>query len=264
MKSNSHFRIVSLVPSLTETLCGFGLEEQLVGCTSFCCEPKSLRTRVPSVGGTKDASFEKIVALQPTHIVVNTEENTADLISKLREFCTSSGCQLVETFLDRPNDNLQLIKSLSETFAFTDQATAWCDLVEQRLQTMIQKQKHSRRFNFVYFIWMNPWMVAGDKTYISRCLELIGGQNSIQTGVEPEKRYPVLDLNDPCLNVEPICLFSSEPFPFRNRHIEIFNQSVHKPIRALKVNGQELSWYGIRFKSTLDYLETLIEKINSI
>lgn len=264
MKTNLTYRIVSLVPSLTETLCGFGLEEQLVGCTSFCCEPKSLRTRVPSVGGTKDASFEKIKALQPTHIVVNTEENTAQLLSELREYCTSSGCDFVETFLDHPSDNLQLIRGLSETFGFTDQAALWCDSVEQRLQTVLEKQKHLSQFDFVYFIWMNPWMVAGSTTYISRCLELIGGRNRIQTGVDPNERYPVLDLKDPRIDGDLIGLFSSEPFPFRNRHLEMFTQGVQKPLRVIKVDGQALSWYGIRFKSTLDYLETLREKIDAL
>lgn len=257
-------RIVSLVPSLTETLCHFGLEEQIVGCTSFCVEPKSLRGRVASVGGTKDASIEKIFALSPTHVILNTEENTAELIKTLNQAAAEKNYRVIETFLDQPEDNFELIRSFSEIFKFQEKAGLWCQENSARLQNLVRKCSEQPAFFFIYFIWMNPWMVAGDQTYISRCMEIIKGQNQIKTSNKPSERYPILDLQNIDKPLPQVCLFSSEPFPFRFRHIEKFEQEVQKKVHSTKVDGQALSWYGSRFEKTIKYLETLREKINQL
>jgi len=68
-------RIVSLVPSLTELLFELDLGEQLVGRTGFCIHPREAVRAVPKVGGTKDVDIEAVLALAPTHLVVNVDEN---------------------------------------------------------------------------------------------------------------------------------------------------------------------------------------------
>lgn len=257
-------RIISLVPSLTETLCHFGLKEQVVGCTSFCVEPKSLRSDVESVGGTKDASVEKIIALKPSHIVVNTEENTSGLISTLKKISSEKQFQVIETFLEMPEDNFALVRLLAKLFGFQEIADHWCEKTKNSLQSLVEKTQSQREFSFIYFIWMNPWMVAGHRTYISRCLELIKGKNEIITGTKPTERYPVFETQVLQTHTPKVCLFSSEPFPFRNRHIEIFMHDANKEIPAMKVDGQALSWYGSRFAKTITYLETLRDKIDRL
>ncbi|MEN9809785.1 MAG: hypothetical protein RLZZ488_1352 [Pseudomonadota bacterium] len=261
MKTESRFRIVSLVPSITETLCHFGLIEQIVGCTSFCVEPKTLRHAVPSVGGTKDARIADIIALRPTHVVVNLEENTAQLIETLRNLQAAHQFLLIETFIDKPEDNFALIELLASAFSLGAETDKW--IADQ--QSAFQKLKSSRSvgssFSFAYFIWMNPWMVAGNTTYISSVLSLIGGVNSIQTSREPNERYPEVKADDARLSVSDVLLFSSEPFPFKLRHMQQF-QSEAKILRPmLKVDGQALSWYGSRFSETLTYLEKLDAEI---
>ncbi|MEY2986794.1 MAG: hypothetical protein RJB13_315 [Pseudomonadota bacterium] len=264
MNREPRTRIISIVPSLTETLCDFGMLQNLVGCTNFCIEPKSLRTQVESVGGTKDADLEKIVALNPTHIVVNTEENTSALISKLREIATEKQFEVIETFLDKPEDNFTTIKTLSEVFLFQNAAEKWCRETEEKLRQLTKKRDSEFKFTYIYFIWMNPWMVAGNQTYISRCLELIGGENQIVTGNNLKDRYPILNLEILKQRSPKVCLFSSEPFPFRARHIDKFEHEVQIKLPNLKVDGQALSWYGSRFTKTISYLEILREKINKI
>ena len=264
MNKHSYIRIISLVPSLTETLCDFGMQKNIVGCTSFCVEPKSLRTNVQSVGGTKDANIDKIIALKPTHIIVNTEENTSALIGELNSLANAQKFQVVETFLDKPEDNFKTIRTLSEIFLFQKDAENWCLEAEEKLQNLIIKQRSLAHFSYIYFILMNPWMVAGDQTYISRCLELIGGKNEIITGNEPKDRYPVFNTATLHLKIPKVCLFSSEPFPFKIRHIEKFEQDAQIKVPTLKVDGQALSWYGGRFTKTISYLEILREKIDHI
>lgn len=264
MSKETSFRIISLVPSLTETLCDFGMLPHLVGCTSFCTEPKALRTQVVSVGGTKDASVDEILALKPTHIVVNTEENTSATIATLKRLSAENNFRVIETFLDKPEDNFTTIQYLSRVFLFQDAAEKWCIEARVKLNKLVHKIGVIPEFSYIYFIWMNPWMVAGNQTYISRCLELIGGKNAINTGNEPTERYPVFETESLKKQQPNICLFSSEPYPFRTRHIEKFEQDAKIKIPTLKVDGQALSWYGSRFTKTISYLELLREKIDEI
>ena len=68
-------RIVSLVPSITELLFSLGLGEQVVGRTGFCIHPRDAVRDVPKVGGTKDVKLDALRSLNPTHVIVNIDEN---------------------------------------------------------------------------------------------------------------------------------------------------------------------------------------------
>jgi len=80
-------RIVSLVPSITELLYDFGLQEVIVGCTKFCVHPKGFKKTITIVGGTKKVKVDKVIALKPDIILANKEENTKEDIAKLRSCC---------------------------------------------------------------------------------------------------------------------------------------------------------------------------------
>lgn len=261
MKNSATYRIVSLVPSLTETLCHFGLQDSILGCTSFCVEPRTLIKSAISVGGTKDADVQKIVELQPTHVVVNLEENTVPMIAELKRLSQLHSFTVIDTFLESPEDNFPLIESLGQVFHFQKEAALWCEIARERLNILQQRMERAKPFRFAYFIWMNPWMVVGDRTYISRTLSLIKGENVIITGSELAQRYPIVQPED-LESLSPDWLFfSSEPFPFKNRHIENFLQHVKTPQNCLKVDGQAMSWYGSRFTQTISKLEKLHEQL---
>lgn len=104
-------------------------------------------------------------------------------------------------------------------------------------------------------------MVAGNTTYISSVLSLIGGVNSIQTTRAPSERYPAVRADDERLSGSDVLLFSSEPFPFKLRHMQQFRSEAKILRPMLKVDGQALSWYGSRFSETLTYLERLHAEI---
>ena len=80
-------RIITLVPSLTETLFELGLEEQIIGLTKFCVHPYHLKSVKINVGGTKNVHIEKIKALNPDIIIANKEENTLEVVDSLKEIC---------------------------------------------------------------------------------------------------------------------------------------------------------------------------------
>ncbi len=68
-------RVVCLVPSLTEALYAFGLEDFIVGITEYCVEPPLLVRTKPTIGGTKNPDVEAILRLAPDLVVADVEEN---------------------------------------------------------------------------------------------------------------------------------------------------------------------------------------------
>ncbi len=245
-------RIVSLVPSLTETVCELGLKEQVVGCTSFCIKPKGLHRHAELIGGTKDPQLERIVALQPTHILTNAEENKPEHIDWLK----SNGCGALvwETFPQTVSDSIELVRECSQLFDHGhDRLKAWEEEVNQIQGKLAHLQLDQKTKPYLYLIWRDPWMVAGDKTYIAELLKCGSWENTITTGTAPRDRYPVVAREQIAkLPEETRFLFSSEPFPFLLRHIDEFCREMSVPSeQCLKVDGQALSWFGTGLREGL-------------
>ena len=93
-------RVVSLVPSLTETFCAIGGRPELVGCTAFCIEPHDLLkdARVAKIGGTKTVLRERVMSLNPDLLLTNLEENQLDDIDwfKSRVECYCNGVKTLK------------------------------------------------------------------------------------------------------------------------------------------------------------------------
>ena len=68
-------RLVSLVPSTTESVCAFGAGDRLVGCTRYCTHPPAVLAGLARIGGTKNPDREKVLSLQPDLVLANAEEN---------------------------------------------------------------------------------------------------------------------------------------------------------------------------------------------
>ena len=82
--SPARLRIACLVPSITETLFALGLGDRVVARTGFCIHPADGVREVPKVGGTKDVNVAKLIATEPTHVIVNIDENRKDTVDHLR------------------------------------------------------------------------------------------------------------------------------------------------------------------------------------
>ncbi len=239
-------RIVSLVPSLTETLVAWGLRDEIVACTKFCVSPRDLYKSCEIVGGTKDFDVEKVLLLNPTHILCNQEENPKLLVEQLQSRKAVYLC-----FPKGPEDVPEMMRTLGvylncEGIAFP---------MALRLESLIldvkaRVQKHFAR-PFLYFIWRNPYMIVGEDTYISRLFSLIRWQNAYQGN----ERYPVLNIEDLPKYGQAEILFSTEPFPFKKRHAEELHRHWSTVTRVWKVDGQLLSWYGVR---TLEALGKIV------
>ncbi|GAB4236738.1 MAG: helical backbone metal receptor [Ekhidna sp.] len=224
-------RIVSLVPSQTEFLLDIGAP--VVGRTKFCVHPKSKVETIPIVGGTKKFRFETIRQLQPDLIIGNKEENYEEGITSLES-----------DFPVWMSD----IYTLQDAFDMMDMLGSLCGL-ELRAQQIIDecekatsKVKDTKSGKILYLIWSNPWMVAGKDTFIDHMLTHLG-----YTNVTTESRYPELTTDD-ISKLEPdYILLSSEPYPFKEKHLEAAkNRWPNANIRL--VDGELYSWYGSRLR----------------
>lgn len=239
-------RIVSLVPSLTKTVCDLGLRERLVGCTDYCVDPKGLRRSIPSVRGTKNPDLSAIRSLQPTHILTNSEENKPEHIEELK--CSIPEAEVVETRVHSARDCINLVHLVAAKLGVPKSlAEALLRPALQQLEQMETKRLELQNSqSYVYLIWRNPWMAAGNQCYISHLLELAGLENAITTTCRAQDVYPTLtDCHAETIKSAHVLLFSSEPFPFKKRHMEEFSRSWHRSVEdCLKVDGKALSWFG--------------------
>jgi ABC-type Fe3+-hydroxamate transport system substrate-binding protein len=242
-------RIVSLVPSITELLCDLDLSEQLVGRTGFCIHPWETVKTIPKVGGTKDLKFDKIRALEPTHVIVNVDENRKEDAEALAEFIPN----VVVTHPLGPRDNLDLYRQIGREFDREAEAEALCE----KFEAALSRVEHRPEQDVLYLIWRDPWMTISPGTYISRTLGLFNWRTQPLDVGSPmgdqclKVRYPEVDLAD-FSDVDRV-LLSSEPFHFKERHVAEVEELVPGAVVSL-IDGEMTSWYGSRAIAGLGYL----------
>jgi ABC-type Fe3+-hydroxamate transport system substrate-binding protein len=233
-------RIVSLVPSITETLIGLGLRDRLVGRTGFCIHPREAVRDIPKVGGTKDVKIERVRALRPSHVIVNIDENEASAVERLREFVP----HVIVTHPNAPADNLGLYRLLGGIFDRADAAEAMCARMQAQLDAIDAIRWPAE--TVLYLIWMAPWMTVAAGTYIANTLAAVGWRVPHPSGGDKgAARYPQLaDLDAEAARVDRL-LLSSEPFRFGERHVqELRARLPGKPVDL--IDGEWTSWYGVR------------------
>lgn len=242
-------RIVCLVPSITELICDLGLAPALVGRTGFCIHPRETVKRIPKVGGTKDVDLEAVRALAPTHVVVNVDENTRDTAEALRAFVP----HVIVTHPLGPLDNPPLYRLLGAIFGRVAEATRLCAEFDAAWRSVTGLSGGSARV--LYLIWRDPWMSVARDTYISRMLAVFGWET---WPVDSAQRYPTLALED-CRGAVDRVLLSSEPYPFRDKHLrEVAHALPRVPVTL--VDGEMVSWYGSRAIAGLHYLADYVSR----
>jgi ABC-type Fe3+-hydroxamate transport system substrate-binding protein len=245
-------RIVSLVPSQTELLYDLGLEDNIVGITKFCVHPVHFKATKTIVGGTKNVKFDKIKSLQPDIIICNKEENTKEIVEEL-----SAICPVWVTDIYTIEDNLQMISDFGQLFNKRTEAQKWIDKINFAYQNFKQFIQDKPTKKAAYFIWANPYMVAGNQTFINELLQLNRFENIYK---EKEGRYPEIELKKIRLEGDPDYVFlSSEPFPFKDEHAFEIGRFTHHA-KTVFVDGEMFSWYGSRLLKAFAYFKVLHNK----
>ncbi|HCM77387.1 MAG TPA: cobalamin-binding protein [Cytophagales bacterium] len=235
-------RIISLVPSQTELLYDLGLNEEVVGITKFCEHPENWYNSKPKVGGTKNIDFSRIESLLPDLIIGNKEENDKSAIEILQQKYPVWMSDVVTL-----DDALWMIKAVGEIVGRNERSVAIANQISANFRSV--KNQNAR---VLYLIWKNPWMGAGSNTFIDTMLKTMGLTNVLD-GVQ---RYPELTLEQiQHLNPDQL-FFSSEPFPFQEKHMDELRALLPNAKFTL-VDGQYFSWYGSRLLSSPAYFNAL-------
>lgn len=245
-------RIVSLVPSQTETLFDLGLEDELVGVTKFCVHPFHLKATKTIIGGTKQINIAKIQALQPDIIIANKEENTLEIVAQLKEICPVWVTDVLTI-----EDSIQVIRDFGNLFNKRTDAQKWIQKMTFGLTDFQEFIKSKSAQKVAYFIWANPYMVAAGETYINEILKLNKFENIYDSNPKYEGRYPEVIIQKMRIQGDPeLILLSSEPFPFKDEHAFELGRHTHHA-RTVFVDGEYFSWHGTRLVKAFDYFKVL-------
>jgi len=241
-------RIISIVPSQTELLFDLGLNEEIVGITKFCIHPEEKVKQVAKVGGTKQLDIKKIKSLRPDLIIANKEENERNQVEELMNSCPV----WISDIGDLPGA-IDMIGRVGELVGKADQAKKLAAEITQKFDRL---SLHPTGKRAAYFIWRKPYMIAGKGTFIDSMLQKCGLENAFE-----QERYPEVT-GETLVEANPdVILLSSEPYPFKEKHINELKAIVPRAKTKL-VDGELFSWYGSRLLHAPEYFEQLIANLN--
>ena len=218
-------RVVSLVPSLTETVASLdpGL---LTGATAWCSHPADLS--VCRVGGTKSPEIDKIIELAPDVVLANEEENRAGDLDALR----AAGLAVwVTKIRDLPGALASLRRMI--TLACRQPGPAWMDAAASAWEQPLANDAMAA----VVPIWRRPWMVLGGDTFAGDLLARLGVTN-IYSG--HRDRYPRIPFEELRRVGADLIVLPDEPYRFTASD----GPEAFPGRRTALVSGRHLTWYG--------------------
>ena len=250
-------RVVSLVPSITESLFDLGLGALVVGVTDYCIHPGGALMAVPRIGGPKTPDLERILALQPDLVIANQEENRKVDAEALQ----AAGLQVWITFPRTVAQSLEMLWDLVTLFHSLERAASLMTI--ERVLDWTERAATQREPVRVFCpIWRNPWMTIGTETYTHDLLRVCGGHN-VFADWRGGSRYPAITLGDVVDRCPEIILLPSEPFRFGEAHRDELASYPGMPDRIFLVDGTLLTWFGTRMGKALRLLPALIERDRS-
>ncbi len=243
-------RIISLVPSLTELLYDLGLEEEVVGITKFCVRPEHWFRSKTRIGGTKDIDLERIHSLRPGLIIANKEENVKEQVGEIAGHYPV----WVSDVADLP-DAIRMIATAGMLTGRSKVAGSLIARINNGFSALeaIPAAEGPRT---AYLIWKAPWMAAGGGTFIHDMLRRCGFVNIFRE----LPRYPAIEPRDLADAGCQLVLLSSEPYPFREKHIAEI-RDILPGARVELVNGEFFSWYGSRLQEAPGYFRDLQNRV---
>jgi ABC-type Fe3+-hydroxamate transport system substrate-binding protein len=221
-------RIVSLVPSLTETV-AVTAPGLVAGATDWCTQPAGLD--VPRVRGTKNPDLGAVIALRPDLVLANEEENRAADLDALR----AAGLPVWVTVIRTLDEALASLRRLL-TVACGLPAPAWLDEAERAWEHPAAGPGAPPR-RAVIPIWRRPWMVLGRDTFAGDLLARLGVANLYAGHAE---RYPKVPLADLLAARPDLIVLPDEPYRFTAAD----GPGAFPGVPAALVSGRHLTWYG--------------------
>ena len=278
-------RVVSLIPSMTESLFDLGVGDRVVGVTDLCTPPEEDQLRLQRVGGTKKPNLEAVRILRPDLVIANQEENSEDSVRALSE----AGLTIWLTFPKSTVDALDLLWTITKVFKLSEQVP----LVETLARTLDWTEKATTaRLSIPTFvpIWqgekedIGPWfMTFNYQTYANDVLAKVGGMNVFTARerrypleadlgtAEPEDagerdtRYPRVTIDEVIESKPDVILLPNEPYAFEESHkSQIEEWLADTPAvesgRVHLIDGSLLTWHGTRLAKAVAELPTYLRE----
>lgn len=243
-------KIISVVPSQTELLFDLGLNEEVRGITKFCIHPNNWYKSKERVGGTKTLNIEKIKELQPDLIIANKEENTKEQIEQLQK--------LFPVWTSNISNLTEGLEMILEVGKITGKQTKAEQLTRQIKKEFKKLESINHKKSCLYLIWRNPYMSVGKSTFINDIIQRAGFLNVL---THFDENYPIISEHElKELNPDYV-LLSSEPYPFKEKHVKEINDLLPKT-KVVLVDGEMFSWYGSRLTKSANYIVDLNDKIS--
>lgn len=245
-------RIVSLCPSLTELVFDLGRGADLVGVTRWCVHPAPGVAEIEKVGGTKDPDVARILALRPDLVLLNEEENRIEDSQAL----AAAGVRCHASMPRSPEETAAMVRSIAAALDRRDAGGKIAAEIEARSARVQRQAAGAPPVRFAYLVWRGPWMSVNADTFAHSLLAQAGGINLF---ADREERYPEIEARDLAAGRPDLVLLSTEPFPFRRRHLEELVRETGLPRASFRIaDGEYLSWHGSRTPDGIDYAASLI------
>jgi ABC-type Fe3+-hydroxamate transport system substrate-binding protein len=243
-------RIISLVPSQTELLFDLELDNEIIGITKFCIHPSDEVKQKIKIGGTKTLNISLIKELKPDLIIGNKEENERSQIEELMKSFPVWMSDIAD--LAGATD---MIKRVGELAGKNTEAEELAGAINSGFGQFDIKTQNLR---VAYLIWRKPYIIAGKGTFIDDMLQKCGLTNAFDA-----ERYPELTAEQLKAAKPDVVLLSSEPYPFKEKHIAEFKTLLPGAVIKL-VDGELFSWYGSRLLHAPVYFKHLIKELGSV
>lgn len=275
-------RVISLVPSVTQSIVDLGLGNTLVGVTEFCLLSSALNQQVIKIGSPKRVSIEQIFSLRPDFVFGNPEENSQKDIEDLQELGIPVVLQFPKSIEQSLSDLWEIARLMT-----SQPAAARVDMLERSWEWFRASQSSEPKRRVFCPIWQSidelsqPWWMAfnGD-TYPGDVIRQFGGENIFETrqrlypleadlGLEKAEdpgirdvRYPRVTLDEIIEGQPEIILLPSEPFAYSTGHVSLFLKlfaatPAGNNQRIRLVDGRLLTWHGTFLAQTLAELPEL-------
>jgi iron complex transport system substrate-binding protein len=233
-------RIVSLCPSITESLVAVGLAEELVGVTRYCVHPRETTAGLRKVGGTKTPDLAAIRALAPDLVFLNAEENRPEDVEEL--------ARMFAVDVSHPRRVVDVPPLLRRWGRLTGREGA-AERISSRLEEELERLESGRpglsTFRCLYLVWKDPWMMVGPRTYVADLLRLAGGILLFEEKECSGSDYPVADEGTIVMSDPEVLILPDEPYRFTERDAAFWRERLPNAHVRL-VPGEDWCWHGVR------------------
>ena len=253
-------RVISLVPSWTETLFALEAGGMVVGATRFCVEPATELAAIPRVGGTKNPNLREIAKLEPDLVIANAEENRREDIERLRE----QGVPVLTTYPRTVPGAVESILRLGRVLDRETQAAALAREITLSVSGIEAALGVWSKLRLRVFcpIWKKPWMTFNADTYAHDVLRMMGFNNVFANAGE---RYPRVTIEEAVAHRPDVVLLPDEPYEFDRDDLEEMKAMLPAALgrRVLLVSGRDLHWYGVHMVEGLRALNERLSRLRA-